>query len=979
MAQIKSGKVNVQNGSSTVTGVDTEWLSDGVESTHEFTVAGDGVLYTIASVDGQEELTLSSPYAGETQDEVAYTIARDFTTPDSFPTMDFGDIETATIFTRAVRKIQSRFNSPSEVAALAAADIYTSREDGISGTDSGDFFFVISGGSYVLYSNDSGSAVEEFVFTSQQELVDALNTVFDLRDETQGFRDEVQDNFESFFSKYLGAFETDPTEDRFGNPLQDGAIYFNTDENIIKFYADGGWLDAGAVAVSAAQDAQDSAEAAAQSESNASNSASAAAQSETNAATSETNAQASADAAATSESNASDSASAAATSETNAQASADSAATSEFNAATSESNASDSAGAAATSESNAATSESNASDSADAAAQSEANASTSESNASDSEGLAQRWANEDRDIEVANGEFSAKHYSLVSQDEADRSDERATDSSFFADQSQSFMEDTEGFRNETEQFRDTTEQYKNDAETARDGAQQALFDFNGRYYGPLENDPTEDPNGDPPSIGDWYFNKPNNEVRIYTTNENWDVFSTPIESTLASESEAVEGTNNINYMTPLRTTNHFDARRQGVIDEAVSESEIYTDGEITTLDSNLRSYADSQANSAESNANSYTDNQVSSHSNQTGQVHGVPIGEEVEWKSAAQDKADSAESSANSYTDSQTSNSGNWDTAYDRSVTSVSGSGNGTLTIGQQVGSESTDLSHSHDYSDLPNDVATEGYADQAASDATSNSGNWDTAYDRSVTGVSGSGNGTLTINQQVGSETTSLAHSHDYSDLPNDVATEGYADTQASNAESNANSYTDNRLPSGVITMWSGSVSSIPSGWAICDGANGTPDLRNRMIIGAGDSYSVDDTGGSKDAVAVSHTHSASTGTSGSHQHQGNTGTGGEHSHAMFGDQYVNAGGGGDSNITEGGTVAKGVNASSFNEGYSLRASSVDPTHGETSETDGHTHTFSTNIEGLHSHTVNVNSSGEDGTDKNLPPYYALAYIMKL
>ncbi|MBI5409164.1 MAG: hypothetical protein HZA14_07350 [Nitrospirae bacterium] len=51
--------------------------------------------------------------------------------------------------------------------------------------------------------------------------------------------------------------------------------------------------------------------------------------------------------------------------------------------------------------------------------------------------------------------------------------------------------------------------------------------------------------------------------------------------------------------------------------------------------------------------------------------------------------------------------------------------------------------------------------------------------------------------------------------------------------------------IPRGVIVMWSGSIASIPSGWALCDGANGTPDLRDRFIVGAGNSYSVSATGG--------------------------------------------------------------------------------------------------------------------------------------
>jgi hypothetical protein len=51
--------------------------------------------------------------------------------------------------------------------------------------------------------------------------------------------------------------------------------------------------------------------------------------------------------------------------------------------------------------------------------------------------------------------------------------------------------------------------------------------------------------------------------------------------------------------------------------------------------------------------------------------------------------------------------------------------------------------------------------------------------------------------------------------------------------------------LPRGVIVMWSGSVDNIPSGWYLCDGQNGTPDLRDRFIVGAGSSYAVGDTGG--------------------------------------------------------------------------------------------------------------------------------------
>ena len=132
--------------------------------------------------------------------------------------------------------------------------------------------------------------------------------------------------------------------------------------------------------------------------------------------------------------------------------------------------------------------------------------------------------------------------------------------------------------------------------------------------------------------------------------------------------------------------------------------------------------------------------------------------------------------------------------------------------------------------------------------------------------------------------------------------------------------------VPAGGIIMWSGSTGSIPSGWAICDGNNGTPDLRNRFVVGAGSTYSVNATGGSKDAVVVSHTH-------------GITDNG--HSHTL---EYTNTDGG-DGRSSESGNG--GLNG---------------------------THTTSTQTTG-----ITINTEGTSGTNKNLPPYLALAYIMKL
>jgi Phage Tail Collar Domain len=53
--------------------------------------------------------------------------------------------------------------------------------------------------------------------------------------------------------------------------------------------------------------------------------------------------------------------------------------------------------------------------------------------------------------------------------------------------------------------------------------------------------------------------------------------------------------------------------------------------------------------------------------------------------------------------------------------------------------------------------------------------------------------------------------------------------------------------IPSGAIIMWSGSIASIPAGWALCDGASGTPDLRGRFVIGSGGSYSPGFAGGAE------------------------------------------------------------------------------------------------------------------------------------
>jgi len=110
--------------------------------------------------------------------------------------------------------------------------------------------------------------------------------------------------------------------------------------------------------------------------------------------------------------------------------------------------------------------------------------------------------------------------------------------------------------------------------------------------------------------------------------------------------------------------------------------------------------------------------------------------------------------------------------------------------------------------------------------------------------------------------------------------------------------------MPSGSIVMWAGSIVTIPAGFVICDGNNGTPDLRDRFIVGAGDSYNPDDSGG-----ANTHVHDF---TSDGHNHQ-------------------------------------------FLPGFGLAAGA-----------------------NINQYTSYAADSGETDPANHLPPYYALAYIMK-
>ena len=74
---------------------------------------------------------------------------------------------------------------------------------------------------------------------------------------------------------------------------------------------------------------------------------------------------------------------------------------------------------------------------------------------------------------------------------------------------------------------------------------------------------------------------------------------------------------------------------------------------------------------------------------------------------------------------------------------------------------------------------------------------------------------------------------------------------------------YAFNGVPKGAVIMWSGSLATIPSGWSLCDGSNGTPDLRDRFVLGAGGQSPVAGSGGS-----TTHSHAAGSFASQAHTH---------------------------------------------------------------------------------------------------------------
>lgn len=184
----------------------------------------------------------------------------------------------------------------------------------------------------------------------------------------------------------------------------------------------------------------------------------------------------------------------------------------------------------------------------------------------------------------------------------------------------------------------------------------------------------------------------------------------------------------------------------------------------------------------------------------------------------------------------------------------------------------------------------------------------WQNAYTIS------SNSNAFTVSTTVPQEWTSL--------VARDLPTSSVLGTIVGSSVPASGSAQDSSLPIGSIVIWSGTVASIPSGWQLCDGTNGTPDLRDRFVVGAG-----------QDSGGVSMTNVSGTLTK----------VGGEAKHTL--------------------TIAEmPAHSHTYNE-------PIYP-----SRYDGHSSPLCTS-----SQVSNTSSAGGGQPHNILPPYYALCFIMKM
>ena len=156
--------------------------------------------------------------------------------------------------------------------------------------------------------------------------------------------------------------------------------------------------------------------------------------------------------------------------------------------------------------------------------------------------------------------------------------------------------------------------------------------------------------------------------------------------------------------------------------------------------------------------------------------------------------------------------------------------------------------------------------------------------------------------------------------------------------------------VPYGGIIMWSGSSTSIPSGWKLCDGTNGTPNLSGRFLVGIGNNgetnYSLGANGGED-------SHQLTVSEMPSHNHGGSTSEDGEHDHE-YNDKYA----------------LENNNGVSDDDCALCGGADTDVSDGNQSRN------VDTQPAGDHDHTIS--SQGGNQAHENRPKFYALCFIMK-
>ncbi len=241
---------------------------------------------------------------------------------------------------------------------------------------------------------------------------------------------------------------------------------------------------------------------------------------------------------------------------------------------------------------------------------------------------------------------------------------------------------------------------------------------------------------------------------------------------------------------------------------------------------------------------------------------------------------------------------------------------------------------------------------------------------------------------QQADTDTLTAANTHA------DTGLAGKANTTHTHAISDVTGLTaalaaaSNALPSGCIVLWSGSLGSIPGGWTLCNGSNGTPDLRDRFVLGAGGSTgSALAVGGNKNRTIASDLGGAHTptGTVGYHVltlaelaahahavydpgHAHSISDPG-HAHSIPGSPISIAAGVGLQGGNSYAVTARGATAAS-GTGIGIAAAATGIALYNAGSDNGHNHPLTMNAVGGHQHNV---------TFDVMPPYIILGYIMKV